>query len=88
MGYSMSDQSVTPLPRIELIISEVADGYTATVWLRTSAGNPELLTDEAVETIGQAQVLAQTFAQKRNVPQSSIVSQIKRSSLKTQGKKN
>ena len=77
-GIPMSDDSTTPLPRIELIISKVAEGYTATVWLRTGPEAAELLTDEFLQTQEQAHALAQAFAQQRNILTSSVLVQIKR----------
>jgi len=77
--YSMSDESTMPLPRIELVIDEVVDGYNAWVHIHTGSTEPQMPIVETVRTIEQAQSLAQAIARARNIPNSSIFTEIKRS---------
>jgi hypothetical protein len=70
----MSDMIQQTFPRIVVRMTEVVDGFTATIWLRTGAGylDGKLLTDEPVDTIEEARALANRFASERNIAPDAV----------------
>ncbi len=75
----MQEERTTTIPRIELVIDKVVGGYNAWVHVHTGSTEPKMPIVETVQTIEQAQCLAQDIARTRDIPSSSIFTVTKES---------
>jgi hypothetical protein len=68
------NSSEPSFPRISATITEVADGFTVTVWLRQSAGldTSVLLTDEPIGSIDGARAVISSYAMAKGVRPSHV----------------
>jgi hypothetical protein len=66
-------------PNISGIIEEVLDGYTVTIFLRTSPGidGAKLLADQPAGTIDEARGIIEMVARERSIPEDDVIVDIR-----------